>query len=229
MIVLTVANKAICHLTIKEADVNFQLPWLKKEKATEELAGTFMLVGLGNPGREYRETRHNIGFMLMDRFAERHEFKGMKVQNKAIVTLGRINDHRIILVKPQTYMNLSGQAVAALARFYKVDFSNLIVAHDDVDLPFGTIRIRPGGGSAGQKGVGSIIQQLGTQEFPRLRMGIGRPPGQMDAAAFVLLPFPKAEQEFLRGFIDRAVDALDCFIENGLDTAMNRYNPTTQE
>lgn len=210
--------------------MNFQFPWHKKEQTDiDESQNPFILAGLGNPGREYRETRHNIGFMVIDAFASRHGIKLIKVQNKAIISTGQYSSHKIILVKPQTYMNLSGQSVSALVRYYKIGYSDLIVVHDDVDLPFGTTRIRPGGGSAGQKGIASIIQQLGTQDFPRLRMGIGRPPGQMQASDYVLEPFQKAEREFLREFIDRAVDALECYIENGLETAMNRYNPTNQD
>lgn len=182
------------------------------------------MVGLGNPGRDYRETRHNIGFKAIDAFAVKHEIKLNKVQNKAITGSSRIGDARVILVKPQTYMNLSGQAVAALMRYYKVPMENLIVAHDDVDLPFLTIRIRPGGGSAGQKGMASIIKQLGTQEFARLRMGIGRPPGQMNAADYVLQTFSRVEQEQLPPFLERAVDALECFLTDGLEKAMNRFN-----
>ncbi len=195
----------------------------------DETQSIYMIVGLGNPGREYRETRHNIGFMVIDAFASKHEIKLTKVQNKAIVGIGRAVDKKVILVKPQTYMNLSGQAVAALVRFYKVPLENLIVAHDDVDLPFDTIRMRPGGGSAGQKGVNSIIERLGSQEFPRLRMGVGRPPGQMDAAAYVLQTFQKDERDLLPEFLDRAVEALDCFLGNDLDTAMNRFNPNNKE
>lgn len=187
-----------------------------------------MIVGLGNPGRDYRETRHNIGFMVIDSFASRHDIKMTKVQSKAIVGTGKVGEKKVILVKPQTYMNLSGQAVSALVRFYKVPFENLIVAHDDVDLPMGTIRMRPGGGSAGQKGVNSIIERLGSQEFPRLRMGVGRPPGQMDAAAYVLQPFHKDEIDTLNEFRNRAADAVDCFVEYGLETAMNRFNPNNK-
>lgn len=190
---------------------------------------TYMVVGLGNPGREYRETRHNIGFMVIDTFGSRHGIVLSKVQNKAIIGIGRTAGKKVILVKPQTFMNLSGQAVSALVRFYKVPMQNLIIAHDDVDLPLATIRMRPGGGSAGQKGVNSIIERLGSQDFPRLRMGVGRPPGQMDAAAFVLRPFDKNERDLLPEFLDRAAAALDCFIEFDLDTAMNRYNPTNKE
>jgi PTH1 family peptidyl-tRNA hydrolase len=183
-----------------------------------------MIVGLGNPGREYRETRHNIGFMVADVFASRHEIQLSRVQNKAILGIGRIAEKKIILAKPQTFMNLSGQAVSALVRFYKIPTENLIIAHDDVDLPLGTIRMRPGGGSAGQKGINSIIERLGSQDFPRLRMGVGRPPGQMDAAGYVLQPFQKTEKDLVTEFLERAADALDCFIESGLETAMNRFN-----
>jgi len=197
----------------------------RESAGVNELQTTFMVVGLGNPGREYRETRHNIGFMVIDAFAAKHEIKLTKVQNKAIIGISKIGENRVILAKPQTYMNLSGQAVSALMRFYKVPLTNLIVAHDDVDLPFGVIRMRPGGGSAGQKGVNSIIERIGSQDFPRIRMGVGRPPGQMDAAAYVLQNFHKSEQETLADFLKRAADAIDCFLEYGLDTAMNRFNP----
>lgn len=195
----------------------------------DEPSQTYMVVGLGNPGREYRETRHNIGFMVVDTFASRHGIPMSKVQNKAILGIGRFADRKIILVKPQTYMNLSGQAVSALVRFYKIPINNMIVVNDDVDLPFGTIRMRPGGGSAGQKGINSVIEHLGSQDFPRLRMGVGRPPGQMDPAAYVLQPFHKNEKEILSEFLDRAAEALDCFIELGLDTAMNRFNTNNKE
>ncbi|MBA4376495.1 MAG: aminoacyl-tRNA hydrolase [Anaerolinea sp.] len=185
----------------------------------------FLIVGLGNPGRDYRETRHNIGFMVIDYLAETIGCKLTKVQSKAIIGTGKIQDQKVILVKPQTFMNLSGQAVSALMRFYKVDYSRLIVAHDDVDLLFGQIRMRPGGGSAGQKGVTSIIEKLGSQEFFRLRMGIGRPPGQMDSAAYVLQTFNRTDSEFLPEFLSRGADAVRCFVLEGLDTAMNRFNP----
>ena len=197
------------------------------ENGTE--SRTMMIVGLGNPGREYRETRHNIGFMVVDEFARQHGIKLTRVQNKAITGSGLVFAQRIILVKPQTFMNLSGQAVSALMRYYKVNREDLIVSHDDVDLPFGVIRMRPGGGSAGQKGVASIIEALGTQEFPRLRMGIGRPPGYKDAADYVLQSFSPQEKDELMNFLNKAVDALDCFVADGLETAMNRFNNSSQE
>lgn len=207
----------------------FDLFHKKPSLTGDSISASFLIVGLGNPGREYRETRHNIGFMLIDSFCARHNIKLNKVQNKAIVGIGRAADMRVIVVKPQTYMNLSGQAVAALVRYYKVPLQNLIVAHDDVDLPYQTIRMRPAGGSAGQKGMASIINQLGTQDFARLRMGIGRPPGQMDAAAYVLQNFSKNEQAQLETFLVKAAEALDCFLTEGLETAMNRYNAAEKD
>ena len=201
----------------------------KTDSSTAESANaTFLVVGLGNPGREYRETRHNIGFMVIDRLGEITDVKLTKVQGKAIIGVGKYKDNKIILAKPQTYMNLSGQAVTSLMHFYKVEPVHLIVAHDDVDLPFGQIRMRPGGGSAGQKGVGSIIEKLGSQDFARLRMGVGRPPGQMDAAAFVLQRFGQTDLEFLPEFINRGAEAVVSFMVDGLDNAMNRFNPKQQ-
>lgn len=195
---------------------------------SDSIAEIFMLVGLGNPGRDYRETRHNIGFKTIDAYAALYGIKLNKVQNKAITGSGRVADARVILVKPQTYMNLSGQAVASLVRYYKIPLEHLIVVHDDVDLPFTTIRMRPGGGSAGQKGIASIIKMVGTQDFARLRMGIGRPPGQMDAADYVLQTFSRSETDQLPAFLQRSVEALDCYITDGLETAMNRFNSSDQ-
>ena len=194
---------------------------------TSETSGSlpYLIVGLGNPGRIYRLTRHNIGFMVVDRIASNLKCSLSKVQGKAIVGMCRLDANRLILAKPHTFMNLSGVAVSSLVRFYKIDLEHLIIIHDDVDVPFGQIRLRPGGGSAGQKGVESIIEKLGTKSFPRLRMGIGQPPGRMDSADYVLLPFGKDDEEGLSGFLDRAVEAVKCFITEGLEVAMNRYNP----
>lgn len=187
-----------------------------------------LLIGLGNPGRQYRDTRHNIGFLALDRLAERLGVSFSRVMLQALVTDARHNERRVILAKPQTYMNLSGVAVGALVKFYKVPLENLLVAHDDVDLPFGALRLRPGGGSAGQKGVASIIERLTTEEFPRLRIGIGRPPGSMLAAAYVLQEFDRQEAETLPTILDRAAEAALTFITDGLDIAMNRYNGSTE-
>jgi peptidyl-tRNA hydrolase, PTH1 family len=193
---------------------------------TDEKIPGYLIVGLGNPGREYSNTRHNIGFMAVDAFARSLDVKLLKVQNKALVGQGKVEGRRVVLAKPQTYMNLSGQAVVGLMNFYKVPQSNLIVIHDDIDLPYGTIRIRPKGGSAGQKGLGSTIEKLGSQDFARMRLGVGRPPGQMDPKDYVLQRFAKDEEEFLKVFMDKACEGIRDFVLNGLDSAMNRYNGT---
>jgi len=184
----------------------------------------FLIAGLGNPGREYKDHRHNFGFMLIDRLCVRLNARGMKVQSRAIIISAKHDDCKLILAKPQTYMNLSGQSVQGLLHFYKLPLERLLVAHDDLDLPFGTIRLRPGGGPGGQKGVASIIQQLGTQDFPRLRMGIDHPPGQMDPADYVLRDFPSSDLITLSEILDRAADAALTFVGMGLDAAMNMFN-----
>jgi len=189
-----------------------------------ENQAVYLIVGLGNPGAQYRHNRHNAGFMLVDRVAERLGVKFTRLESKALVTKGEHQGRRVVLAKPHTFMNLSGQPVGALSRFYKVPVENLLVAYDDVDLPLGTVRIRPGGGSAGQKGMASIIERLGTQEFPRLRLGIGRPPGRMEAADYVLQDFSAGEQELLKLTLDRAAEAALVFVAEGLEAAMNQYN-----
>ncbi|MGD0609974.1 MAG: aminoacyl-tRNA hydrolase [Anaerolineales bacterium] len=185
---------------------------------------TYLLIGLGNPGREYRENRHNIGFMLLDRLAVKLDTRFTRLQSKALVASATYQDLKLILAKPQTFMNLSGQAVQGLVRFYKLPLSNLLVAHDDLDLLPGTIRIRPDGGSAGQKGMASIIERLGTDVFPRLRLGIGHPPGQMDAADYVLQDFTDEERPVISETLNRAAEAAMLFVREGLDTAMNQFN-----
>lgn len=194
-----------------------------------ELSSFFLITGLGNPGREYKETRHNIGFMALDRLATRLDETFGKVQSQALIARANYKEARLVLAKPQTYMNLSGQAVSALARFYKVPPANMMVCYDDVDLPFGALRIRPAGGSAGQKGMKSIIERMGTESIARMRLGIGRPPGRMDAAAYVLQPFSRAEQQELPFLLDRAADALLTFVTGGLERAMNQYNFSGRE
>jgi peptidyl-tRNA hydrolase, PTH1 family len=185
---------------------------------------TYLLIGLGNPGREYRDTRHNVGFMLIDRLIVRLNARGMKVQSKAIVTTATYEDRKLILAKPQTYMNLSGQSAQGLLNFYKLPVENMLIAHDELDIPFGTLRIRPKGGPGGQGGMASTIGQLGTKDFPRLRIGIGRPPGRMDPAAYVLQNFSREEMKVLSEIVDRSADAALEFVKNGLNAAMNKYN-----
>ncbi|HSB66212.1 MAG TPA: aminoacyl-tRNA hydrolase, partial [Anaerolineales bacterium] len=186
--------------------------------------GPFLIAGLGNPGRKYEYHRHNVGFMLLNRLTGRLGESFSQVQSKALVARPTFLGERVILVKPQTYMNKSGTAVGSLLHFYQVPLENLLVAYDDVDLPLGTLRIRPSGGSAGHKGMQSIIERLGTEEFPRLRIGTSRPPGKKEAADYVLQNFRKEELELLEATLDRAVKAVITFLEYGLDRAMNFFN-----
>jgi peptidyl-tRNA hydrolase, PTH1 family len=197
---------------------------METQPVPQEKSLTYLITGLGNPGRDYRETRHNVGFMLLDRLAERLKINFTRMESKAIIAKGEYEGRKLLLAKPQEYMNLSGRAVGALLRYYKIPPENLIVAYDDVDLPLGTLRIRPGGGSAGQKGMASIIDRLGTEDFPRLRIGIDRPPGRMEAADYVLQNFSQPERQVLLLTLDRGVEAVLKFVTAGLDTAMNLYN-----
>jgi peptidyl-tRNA hydrolase, PTH1 family len=190
---------------------------------------TFLLIGLGNPGREYRDNRHNFGFMLIDRLTVRLNARGMRLQSKAIVTSAVYEDHKLLLAKPQTYMNLSGQSIQGLAHFYKLPLEQLIVAHDDLDIPFGVIRMRPGGGPGGQKGVASAIERLGTKDFARLRLGIGRPPGRMEAADYVLQNFSREEMKTVSDVLDRAADAALNFVSDGLEKTMSKFNVDIRE
>jgi len=186
--------------------------------------GPFLIVGLGNPGRKYEKNRHNVGFMLLNRLSIKLGESFGKVEMKALVCKATYQAERIILVKPQTYMNNSGIAVGSLARFYQVPLENLLVIYDDVDLPLGVLRLRPFGGSGGQKGMESIIQRLGTEEFPRMRIGTGRPPGRMEAADYVLQDFPDQEIDLLNNALDRGVEAVLTFVQDGLDKSMNLFN-----
>jgi len=185
---------------------------------------TFLIAGLGNPGREYKDNRHNVGFMLVDRLSVLLDARMNRLQAKALVASAAYQGRKVILAKPQTYMNLSGQSVGGLARFYKLPLENVMVAHDDLDLPFGVIRIRPGGGAGGQKGVASAIERLGSKDFRRLRIGIGRPPGRMDPADYVLQDFPQADLVTLSETLGCAAEAALVFVTDGLETAMNKFN-----
>jgi len=192
-------------------------------KQSEQQA-PFLIVGLGNPGLEYRYSRHNFGFMVLDALAEHWSVPLKKIKFKAVYGEDRFKGNKVVLVKPLTFMNESGRAVAPLLRFYKCPPENMLVIHDDLDLPLGTLRIRPSGSTAGQRGMESITQMIGTQEFPRLRLGISRPPGQMDPKDYVLKKFLPAEEELQKMVINQAVEAVECFLTDGLTKAMNKYN-----
>jgi PTH1 family peptidyl-tRNA hydrolase len=189
----------------------------------------FILIGLGNPGRQYIGTRHNVGFVLIDRLAVRLEARGLRLQSDALITTAHYEGRRILLAKPQTYMNLSGRSVQGLAHFYKSPLEHLLVAHDDLDLPLGLLRLRPGGGPGGQKGVASTIETLGSKDFSRLRIGIGRPPGRMDPAAYVLQEFSGPELDTMSETLDRAADAALAFVMEGIESAMNQFNRGTKD
>ena len=184
----------------------------------------YLIAGLGNPGREYRKNRHNVGFLTLDRLAERFETCFSRMSMEALVTDSRWQGEKVILAKPQTFMNKSGKAVSSLVRYYKIPVDRLLVIYDDVDLPFGALRIRPRGGAGGQKGMKSIIRQLGSSAFPRMRIGIGRPPGRMPVSAYVLQDFSAEELETLEFLLDQAVKAVEVFLAEGVDQAMTLYN-----
>jgi PTH1 family peptidyl-tRNA hydrolase len=179
---------------------------------------------LGNPGKKYQANRHNAGFHCLDRLAEKHDLVFDVRRDRALLAMGRIAGRRVILAKPQTFMNDSGQAVGALARFFKILPGDVFVIYDDLDLPQGVIRVRPRGSSGGHRGIESIIEHLGTREFPRLRVGIGRPPGHMKPKAYVLQDFDSAERETMDEVYDRVRSAVEVVIQEGIKETMNRFN-----
>jgi PTH1 family peptidyl-tRNA hydrolase len=191
---------------------------------TDKNTNTLLIAGLGNPGKKYADTRHNVGFMVVDAIAKRLEVEFSRLKSKAFVTPALYQGTKLILVKPQTFMNNSGHAVSALMRFYKLPLENLLVIYDDADLDFEVLRLRPNGSSSGQQGMTSIIQQLGSNQFARLRIGIGRPPGRMPTPKYVLQRFSSEQEEALPFVLDRAADAVLTFAAEGILPAMNRYN-----
>lgn len=195
----------------------------------DTMANLKMIVGLGNPGPNYRANRHNIGFQCVELFAQRHQIDQSKSQKDAMTADGWITHNgerqKVLLVKPLTFMNASGKAVAALANYYNVDPADILVIHDDIDLPHGKLRLRMGGNSGGQNGIKSIIDRLGTKEFVRAKVGMGRPPGRMDAAAYVLQNFNADEETNVFGPLrEKVCDAIETWIFEGLEVAMNRHN-----
>lgn len=185
----------------------------------------WLIVGLGNPGQKYLKNRHNAGWHVLDTIARSHpHFRFDEKRSKGLIARGELAGVKVALVKPQTYMNLSGEAVGPIARFYKVPPERILVAYDDVDLPPATLRLRPKGGAGGQKGMRSVIHHLGTQDFPRIRLGIGRPPGQMPVEAYVLQDFKPDEWEAMLIIYQRSVQAIEAILTDGLDNAMNQFN-----
>lgn len=182
-----------------------------------------LIVGLGNPGREYEASRHNVGFRCLDELAARHHIDLSRRAFKSLVGSGDIAGERVILAKPQTYMNLSGEAVAPLARYYGIPLEHLLVIYDDMDLPLGRIRLRERGSSGGHNGLNSIIAHVGSDQFPRLRIGIGRPL-RATARDFVLSRFDKEEEAIAEESVKRAADAVEMVLREGIAAAMNTFN-----
>lgn len=188
----------------------------------------YIIVGLGNPGRKYENTRHNLGFITIDRLASKHDIKVDKIKFKALVGDGRIAGQKVLLVKPQTYMNLSGESVREVANFYKVEPDEIIVIYDDLDLPLGNLRIRKSGSAGTHNGMKSVVYQLKSDQFPRIRIGIGQN-GDKDIIDFVIGGFRKEEVPILEDTVDKAVMAIESMIGETVDIAMNKYNSKKTE
>jgi len=186
------------------------------------LAEPLLVVGLGNPGPRYETTRHNVGFLVADILAERIG-SGFKVHKKsgAEVTTGRLGGRYVVLAKPRTYMNESGRHVGPLAKFYSVAPADVVVLHDELDIDFGRIRLKFGGGEGGHNGLRSIASALGTKDFQRVRIGVGRPPGRQDPAAFVLENFNSRERPELGTILEQAADATELLLQHGVEAAQN--------
>jgi peptidyl-tRNA hydrolase len=184
----------------------------------------WLVVGLGNPGPEYAGNRHNAGFMVLDELAARVGGRFKAHRAHAEVLEGRLAGQPVVLAKPRSYMNLSGGPVKALADFYKVPPGDVVVVHDELDIPFGALRVKLGGGDNGHNGLRSITRSVGTRDYFRVRFGIGRPPGRMDPATYVLRDFATAERKDLPLLVDRAADVVESLITDGLEATQNRYH-----
>ncbi len=189
----------------------------------------YLIAGLGNPGREHAEDRHNIGFQFLDHLAQELKTGFSKMQMKALLAETRLGEERLTLAKPQTWMNRSGEAVAPLIRYYKIPLENVLIVYDDLDLPCGQLRLRTSGGSGGHNGLASILSAVGSQDLPRLRIGIGRPPGRMDPADYVLQRFSEAEWDIMQVTLREAEDCLRLMIRAGIDKAMTSCNQREAE
>ncbi len=181
-----------------------------------------MIVGLGNPGQQYAKTRHNVGFMAVDKLAQDLKAVVNKTKFKALIGEGYIGQEKVILIKPQTYMNLSGEAVGSLVRWYKLNPSDVVVVYDDMDLPLGKLRIRPKGGPGGHNGMKSIIAHLGTAEFPRIRIGIGR--AEHDSVNYVLGNFAEQELDVINRIMTKTVESIHVWVQQDINAAMNKFN-----
>lgn len=183
-----------------------------------------LVVGLGNPGEKYIATRHNMGFLIVDALAKRHNISIEKSKNKSLMGKGVVAGDQVIMAKPQTFMNLSGEAVKPLFSYIDIETEDVIVIHDDLDLDFGRIKVKSGGGHGGHNGIRSIISYLGSKDFVRVRVGIGKPPPRWDVSNYVLSPFSADERENLHHILEKSADAVEAIISDGALKAMNRFN-----
>lgn len=183
-----------------------------------------VVVGLGNPGRQYAGTRHNVGFEVLTRLSQRWQLMAPSVRFQSEITVGQFGGHKVLLVAPQTYMNRSGEAVQKVISFWKVPPEDIVVICDDMNLPLGSLRWRAGGSSGGQKGLADILLRLGTEQVPRLRLGVSRPAGQIDPANWVLTQFRESERSDVEFMVLRAAESVETWIEDGIMAAMNRFN-----
>ncbi|NJD02631.1 MAG: aminoacyl-tRNA hydrolase [Ruminiclostridium sp.] len=184
----------------------------------------FIIAGLGNPGRKYDNTRHNVGFGTVDLLSQRHGIKVSRLKHKALVGDGTIKNKKVLLVKPQTFMNLSGESIRDLMEWFKIPMEKLILIYDDADLPLGKVRVRPSGSSGTHNGMKSVIFQLQKDDFPRIRIGIDKAPEGWDLADYVLARFNSEEGKIIGAGISNAADAAEAIVISGVNTAMNRYN-----
>ncbi len=197
----------------------------RRQPGPGDLPPQWLVVGLGNPGPEYANTRHNVGFRVIDLLGQRHRIEVRSRERQSLGGYGKIGEESVALVKPQTYMNVSGRAVVSYSRAFAFKPESILVVYDDMDLPIGRLRIRPQGSAGGHNGIKSIIAELGSDAFPRVRIGVGRPRGG-DAIGHVLSKFTGPEVGEIRDAIERAADAVECILSDGLETAMNRFNPS---
>jgi PTH1 family peptidyl-tRNA hydrolase len=195
------------------------------------MTDTWLIVGLGNPGAEYKGNRHNVGQMVLDELAGRMgaSFKAHKARAQVIEGRLGIGGPRVVLAKPMSYMNVSGGPVAALANFYGITPDYVVAVHDEIDIPFNTVKLKIGGGEGGHNGLRDISKALGTKDYVRVRVGVGRPPGRMDTADFVLRDFATAERKDLPFLLDEAADAVDMLVRDGLTAAQQRFHPAKSE
>ena len=213
--------------------MSFKDIWADKLSALfgrkEEIIPMYLIVGLGNPGKQYDMTRHNIGFHTIDYIADKYGAKLNKLKFKAVYGEATISGEKVYLVKPQTYMNLSGDSVGEMTQFYKIPPEHIIVINDDISLDVGRIRVRPKGSAGGHNGIKSIIAHLGTQEFPRVKVGVGEKPARMDLADYVLGHFSKEEQATMDDAVKEAADAVCEIVNVGIAQAMNDHNRKKEE